>query len=654
MDSASEARAAANRPVVLCGLGRVGWRVLEWLRAAGQVVTVVDTNAPADDPRLAGLTVVRGDCRLPDVLERAGVRDARGVLIVTSDDLVNVSTAFLVRQLNPRVRVVVRMFNQNLLARLGGTVKNTVALSVSALTAPLLALTAATGDTLGAFRLDSGPQQVSELELPDGSDLVGRTILDVCGQYKLIPIAVVPASGPPKLLLDVRGDTRLSVGDRVVFAGAPRDLRPLLEKVRGALLPGVRWAGAVRRGLRTVGRTLGEVDLAVKLATSLLFVTLFASTLIFRYALDAAWADGLYQTVTVVATGSELHGENRPEWAKVFLSVLKLAGAALVAGFTAILTNYLIRARLGGALEIRRVPDGGHVVVCGLGNVGYRCVEELTAIGERVVAIDRVNDNPFIATCRRKGVPTFVGDATVAEVLRQARADSAKAVIAATPSELANLEIALLVREMNLEQRIVVRLADPQFAEAVRDAAAIKYAASIPALAAPAFAAALFGDRVQTLITAAGKTLVVVEYVVQEDDPCLMGKSLRAVVVDYRFLPVALNGIDPSLIPDRRLKAGDRLTAVTELPDLERLLRREAVAFDWGVVIDSYPVTAREVLIPLVRAARHCALEEAEKLLAGGHLTVARGLSRGEAEELHGILIRERVSTRMVQDGSPP
>jgi hypothetical protein len=29
----------------------------------------------------------------------------------------------------------------------------------------------------------------------------------------------------------------------------------------------------------------------------------------------------------------------------VFISVLKLAGAALVAGFTAILTNYLIRAR---------------------------------------------------------------------------------------------------------------------------------------------------------------------------------------------------------------------------------------------------------------------------------------------------------------------
>src|SRR5436305_1937791 len=177
-----------------------------------------------------------------------------------------------------------------------------------------------------------------------------------------------------------------------------------------------------------------------------------------------------------MATGAELRGDAYPAWAKVFLSALKIVGAALLAGFTAILTNYLIRARLGGALEVRRVPDGGHVVVCGLGNVGYRCVEELTAIGERVVAIDSTNDNPFIATCRRKGVPAFVGNATVAEVLRQARADTAKAVIAATDSELANLEIALLVRELAPAQRVIVRLTEPAFAEAVREAAEVRHA----------------------------------------------------------------------------------------------------------------------------------------------------------------------------------
>ena len=638
----------AAAPVVLCGLGRVGWRVVEWLRAAGQTVAIVDTHPPEDDPRLAGLTVVKGDCRRPDVLERAGVRSARGVVIVTSDDLVNVSAALLVRQLNPTTRVVVRMFNQNLLARLGGAVKNTVALSVSALTAPMLALTAATGDVLGAFKLDDGPRQVSELVVAADSALAGRTVADVAGQYALVPLALTPATGPPSLLLDVAGDTRLSPGDRLVVAGTPASLRPLLEQVRGGLLPGVLWAGAVRRGLRTAARTLGEVDLAVKVITPVLFVTLFASTLVFRYGLGSEWGDGLYQTVSVAATGSVLPGENKPEWAKVFLSVLKLAGAALVAGFTAILTNYLLRARLGGALEVRRVPDGGHVVVCGLGNVGYRCVEELVGIGERVVAIDATNDNPFVATCRRQGVPTFVGNATVLEVLRQARADAAKAVIAATPSDLANLEIALLVREMNPAGRVVVRLADPQFAGAMKAAAAIEYAVSLPDLAAPAFAAALFGDRVQTLLAAAGRTLVVVEFAVQDDDPCLNGQTLRAAVVDYRFLPVALNGHEPSSIPERRLKPGDRLTAVAELPDLERLLRREPAARGWGVVVDAFPGVARDNLTTLVRTTRRCPQDEAERVLAALPCTVAADLTRGQAEELHAKLTRERATARVV------
>ncbi|MBY0513361.1 MAG: NAD-binding protein [Gemmataceae bacterium] len=433
------------RPVLLCGLGRVGWRVLESLRAAGLTVVVVDTVVTPGDPRLGGVTAVKGDCRRPDVLEQAGVRDARGVVIVTSDDLVNVSAA----------------------------------------------------------------------------------------------------------------------------------LRPLLERARGEILPGVQWAGTLRRGLRTVRRTLGEVDLAVKAATLVLLLTLVASTVTFRFGLGTSWGDGLYQTVSIAATGSDMGGADRPEWAKVFLSVLKLLGAALLAGFTAILTNYLIRARLGGALEVRRVPDGGHVVVCGLGNVGFRCVEELAAIGERVVAIDRVNDNPFIATCRRKGVPTFVGDATVPEVLRQARTDTAKAVIAATSSELANLEIALLVRELNPGRRVVVRLADAQFAQALRDAADIRDAVSVPALAAPAFAAALLGDRVQTLITTAGRSLAVVEFVVQPNDPRLDGRRLGEAAREHRLLPVAVNGQDPAAEADRTLKAGDRLTAVVELPDLERLLKRD-------------------------------------------------------------------------------
>src|SRR5215207_5811467 len=204
-----------ERPAVVCGLGRVGWRVLASLRAAGLPAVVIDINTSPDDPRLAGITAFKGDCRRPELLEAAGVKEARAVVIVTSDDLVNISTALLVRRLNPDARVVVRMFNQNLVARFTGAVKNTIALSVSALIAPMIALTAVTGDAMGAFKLDDGPQQISELTATEGSELVGQRIADLVREHTLIPLAHFPAIGPPRLLRAVDGDAPLSPGDQL-------------------------------------------------------------------------------------------------------------------------------------------------------------------------------------------------------------------------------------------------------------------------------------------------------------------------------------------------------------------------------------------------------------------------------------------------------
>jgi Trk K+ transport system NAD-binding subunit len=641
-----------ERPVVLCGLGRVGWRVFDFLRSTGVPVAVIDLHTAPDDPRLDGARYVKGDCRQAKALEQAGVADARGVIIVTSDDLVNVSTAVLVRRLNPDCRVVVRMFNQNLIPRFGSAVRNTAALSVSALTAPMLALSALTGESLGAFKLDGGPHQTAEVTIAAGSELAGRRLTDLAGRYRLLVLAHTPARGELRLLHDVSGDAPLAPGDRVVVCGRPDDLVPLLESGRGDLLPGVLWAGWLRRQWRTVRRTVGEIDRPVQIGTSALFLTLFLSTLVFRYGIGSGWADSLYHTVSVVATGADLHGEDKPAWAKVFLSGLKIAGAALLAGFTAILTQYLLRARLGGALEARKIPDGGHVVVCGLGNIGFRCVEELVRMGKSVVAVDRVNDNPFAATVRRMGAPVIIGDATVAEVLRQARADTARAVIAATTSELANLEIALLVRQEKPDQRVVVRLTDPDFAQAVREAAGVRLAVSIPALAAPAFAAALYGDRVQTLISVGGRTLAVVELAVQPNDPCLHETSLLAAMIDYRFLPLAISGGGPFAsqgIPrGYRLRDGDRLTVVIGLSDLERLLRRERAPAEWDVVIDSHSMLTAGSLLPLVRTARGCSQEVAEELLKQPGFTLATGLTRGAAEELLALASRERAKVRII------
>src|SRR2546421_669862 len=342
-----------DQPVIMCGLGRLGRRVLEYLRAAGMSVVVVDQKADSADPSLKGLQVVKGDFRQPDVLEAAGIRQARGILILTSDDLVNISTALTARHLNPRVRIVVRMFNQNLIPRLGKAVENVFSLSVSGMTAPLVALTALTGEALGAFSLEDGIRQVAEIKLSDNSPLAGLTIDETAARHHLLVVARTPegssagTKGRDYLWHEIDSQTKLSVGDQLVVCGEPRFLGPFMGAEEDPLAQ-VRWANWLRRNGRVIWRTLREVDLPVKVSTATLLGVMIASTLVYYLGIlgsDKSVSDGLYRTVSVIATGADMHEPGRG-WAKALVSGLRIVGAALRAVVTAIITNYFLRARL--------------------------------------------------------------------------------------------------------------------------------------------------------------------------------------------------------------------------------------------------------------------------------------------------------------------
>jgi Trk K+ transport system NAD-binding subunit len=631
-------------PVLLCGLGKIGARVLEILRTAGLPVVAVDLGCNPNDPRWQGMQAIRGDCREPQVLEQAGVRNARAVLIVTSNDLINTSAALAVRRLNPSVRIVVRMFNPNLLARLGKAVGNVQALSVSALTAPLLAYTAITGEVLGAFSVNGERQQIAKLVMGNDSTLIGRTVSAVAAEFKVLPLAREGAGRPAELLLQVRGDEPLQIGDSLVVCGPPDDLAQLLPLGETAewenILPGVRWAGKVRRVGRVIWRALAEIDLAVKICTAVLLFVVVGST-VFFFSTGMSAPDALYRTISVIATGADMQA--RSDEHKIFVSFLRVFGAVLTAAFTAIVTNFLLRARLGGALEIRRIPDSGHIVVCGLGNVGFRVVEELLKCQERVVVLERARDNPFIGTCRRLGAAVIVGDSVVPEVLRQARVGTSRAVVAATSDDLVNLEIALLARELNPKQRVVVRLADDALAETLREVVDVRLALSLPNLAAPAFVAALYGDRVHSLFRINRRMLAAVELTVQPGDPCLKDQTLHALAIDYGLLPVTAGDAN------RRLKEGEQLTAVGTMAQLEPLFRRQPAVAEWHVEVTNVPELAKGPVAQLVRLENGIGGEEAEKSLQTLPLRVGRAKTLGQAEELRALLERERAVVNLTR-----
>jgi Trk K+ transport system NAD-binding subunit len=643
--------------VILCGLGRVGRRVLEYLRAAGVQVVVIDNRCSPDDPQLGGAKLLQGDCRRPEVLEQAGLPGARGLLILTSDDLISLSTALAAHRLSPQTRLVVRMFNQGLLARLGKN-WNLAPLSTSALAAPLMALIARTGEALGSFCLEDGTrQQVAEVTVRAGSALAGLSAGEVAEHGRCVLLAHTPRGQPARLLQEIDPAARLAVGDRLAVCGPPEGVGRLCGGLDEEARPELLWAGHLRRHWRVLARTLAEIDLPVKICTSVLLAVIVASTLIFHLSMHYdTIQDALYRTISLMATAGDMRGrEIEPGgWQKVFVSALRIMGAALTAAFTAILTNYLVRAQLRGALEVRRIPESGHVIVCGLGNVGFRVVEALLRQGERVVVLERSRDNPFILTARRRGAAVIVGDATMTEVLRQAHAGAAGAVVAVTNHELINLEVGLLARELSPAQRVVMRLTDPGLAQTLRESADIRLAVSVPELAAPAFVAALFGDTVRGVFLVEGRLLAAVDLLVAGQDGVLEGQTVRALAVDYHLQPVALAGADGTPRPDllrARLRADDRLTAIIGLGDLQRLLRREPPPANFLVEVTACPPPARPFVAQLLRTTRGLGAEAADKAAEQLPLCLQSGLTRGQAEDLLCLLARERVSAELRAPG---
>jgi Trk K+ transport system NAD-binding subunit len=570
---------------ILCGLGRVGERVLEHLRATGARVVVIDTRCCAGDARLGGAELVSGDCRHREILEQAGLSTARGILILPSDELVSLQTALMVRHLHPTIRVVVRMFNQNLISRLGSAVANIHTLSVSGLAAPLLALVARTGEALSTFTLEDGSaRQIAEFTIAPQSTLLGRRLGEETRHHQAAVIAHTPVGGKPRFVHEVDDNATLNAGDRVVVCGVSEHLAPLLAQGENESLPELLWAGLVKRLGRVAWRTMAMIDMPVIICTLVLVSVIFGSVLIFHFGMkNDTLIDAFYRTVSLIATGADMHGDDLKAgtWQKGFISTLRLVGVALIAAFTAIFTNYLVRANLGAALEARRIPDSGHIIVCGLGNIGYRVVEQLLQQGESVVAIERSRDNPFVATARRQKVAVIIGDATIREVLKQAKAASARAVVASTNNELVNLEIALMVRELAPKQRVVVRVIEPNLAQTLRQAANIKLALSVPELAAPAFVASLFGDRVRGMVLVGGRMLTVYDLRVGDRDTPFLARPLREVGSDFHFVPVNWQGkTGPRPMDlDANVAAGDRLTVIIGMDDMQKLahLQRDRV-----------------------------------------------------------------------------
>jgi Trk K+ transport system NAD-binding subunit len=109
----------------------------------------------------------------------------------------------------------------------------------------------------------------------------------------------------------------------------------------------------------------------------------------------------------------------------------------------------------------------GHIIVCGLDDVGLRTVEQLYHAGVHVVVVEDIADPRLVRVVRGWGVPVVVGSPRLRETLDEAGLPGAIAVICVLADDLHTLEAALLVRDQRPDVRVVVQLRNPAVGRAL-------------------------------------------------------------------------------------------------------------------------------------------------------------------------------------------
>lgn len=231
-------RVTARNHVVVVGLGNVGTRVLRTLHERGFPVVAIDHDEQpygGQYVREQRISFIVGDESRESTLRKANIAHAAAMIVMTSDDVVNLEYALQGRSVRSNLRVVLRLFDGEFADRVNDVFNVTISRSVSYLAASAFAAGMVGREVIGTIPVRRRVLLVADVPVVAGSRLVGRTprSFDVTGKSRVI--AIVDASGRPTVCPPE--ERALSVGDRLVVVSTRSGLSQLVEESAPALGP---------------------------------------------------------------------------------------------------------------------------------------------------------------------------------------------------------------------------------------------------------------------------------------------------------------------------------------------------------------------------------------------------------------------------------
>jgi Trk K+ transport system NAD-binding subunit len=593
---------------LICGLGSVGQHCVAVLKQYGVTVSAIEEIQPRDweIPDLPNLLaeLLIGDCRQSSVLNQAKVQQCRSVLLVTSDERVNIEAAFAARLLNPQIRLIVRSDKQNLNELLGQNLGNFVAYEPTQLSASAFALAAIGAETLGYFNLEGQLLRVLKYQIQPGDRWCDRWLVHgLNNATRQVLSHTTDPSHLPKFY-QWEPEAKLQAGDTIVYIEvtdkhashsqqSANDSKLDLRQLWQGIVRGLSWKNLKQKMAKVWQSTdQYQTQRVAMLCGITILILLFCGTILFCLEYPGISLREAFSATAALLLGGygDLFGEVKltapiPWWLQMFSLGLTLAGTAFVGVLYALLTETLLTSKFQLFPSRPPVPQQDHVVLIGLGWLGQQVAALLQELKQPLVGITSTALAPSILP----QMPLFVGD--IANALTKVNLSNAKSIIVVTDDDdMVNLEIGLMAHTANPTTGLVIRTYDRYFSDNVARLFPYAQVLCASALSAEVFTAAAFGEKVLNLFHFNNQTVLVTEYSIEAGDT-LNGLILAEVAYGYGVVPILYQHYTqepPQLMPSdhTRLYVGDRLIVLATSSSLQRIERGEMAPRRWQVQIE--------------------------------------------------------------------
>ena len=222
--------------VIICGAGQVGWQIARHLAGEKNDVTVVDSNP--DLVRRATVTLdvqgVAGFASYPDVLERAGARDADMIIAATHSDEVNMVTCQVAHSVFGITRKIARLRAQSYMDAIYADLYRRDHLPIDVVISPEREVAEAALQRLAApstFDTESfmgGKAQLLGVALDDDCPVLNTPLRQLSDLFSTLRAIVVGVRREGRLFAPDPGD-QLFAGDQIYVFTHVEDVNRTLD-----------------------------------------------------------------------------------------------------------------------------------------------------------------------------------------------------------------------------------------------------------------------------------------------------------------------------------------------------------------------------------------------------------------------------------------